>query len=214
MNQPATKTRDLIELRELGIYVPGVIVVEGLDGVGKSTAAKSLAERLNADYVASPTKEFAKLKDVFDNESAPLERFFFYLISNYSLSKQVMKRDNSKPLIIDRFVLSTITYHNALMNEDTSKYVRWDKLLNPEIMFHLVADEETRISRMNIRGELSRTDVIFEENRTLGRRIESEFESYRNAYIEIDTTRLNPQEVVDRMHKELKNRDYSCLIQR
>lgn len=180
-------------------------VVEGLDGVGKSTVAKALADKIKADYVATPLPELRKKKAMFDTGSNLLGRFFYYMEGNYHLSDKINDGGIGLPIVIDRYIVSTLAYHNAMLKEDTFKYVKWENLFVPKIGFYLFAEKEARLNRMRNRENLTRTDLIFERNHNLARRIEDQYNLLTKDYVRIDTTRLNQKEVVDIIYKKINN---------
>lgn len=52
-----------------GVRLPVSIVLEGLDGVGKSTAAKLLAQRLGAKYLRTPPDQMQQYRNYFHDQS-------------------------------------------------------------------------------------------------------------------------------------------------
>jgi len=178
-------------------------VIEGLDGVGKSTSAKRLADKLRANYIATPLPELRPMKSIFDSYFNNIGRFFYYLLGNYHFSEKVCEGYIELPIVVDRYIASTIAYHNALLNKDTSQYVDWNKLFVPEINFYLVADQEVRSERIKKRKNNSKTDGILERNISLAQSIEKEYDLLTKDYLRIDTTRLKQDEVVDIMYKEI-----------
>lgn len=58
------------------------IVIEGIDGTGKSTVAQLLAKKLDGICVKTPFDEFIPLKKFFNKLNNSTAKFFsFYLLS-------------------------------------------------------------------------------------------------------------------------------------
>jgi thymidylate kinase len=179
--------------------ISSLYVLEGLDGVGKSTAAKSLAEKIGASYTSTPLDEFKQKVALPGYERGANERFSYYMAGNYHFSDKVKAGEIKAPLIIDRFVLSTLAYHNAILSKDLTEQIDWKRLIEPEICFFLYAEESVRKARMDGRDNRSATDIMLEKDFDLARRIEKEYLKLSDRFVVIDTTRLNQNEVVDKI---------------
>lgn len=86
------------------------IVIEGLDGTGKSTIAKTLATALNAELLATPDASLKKARPIIDAayENQPLARQLFYASSVLHLSEKIKGlMAEEKSVIVDRYWLST-----------------------------------------------------------------------------------------------------------
>ena len=57
------------------------IVFEGVDGSGKTTVAKQLAQGIGASYVKTHGEEFQAVRRYIDQEAPPEARLLFYLSS-------------------------------------------------------------------------------------------------------------------------------------
>ena len=55
------------------------IVIEGIDGSGKTTVSKLLSEKLNALMYKTPSWPFSDWRDVIDKTVDIKSRFYFYL---------------------------------------------------------------------------------------------------------------------------------------
>jgi thymidylate kinase len=146
---------NLVELElESGLYrsnpnpqlTSSIVVVEGLDGSGKSSLVEHLARNLNslkdqqeeqehqgitAVAWATPTDFMATVRPVFDKRGGPVARSF-YMVSNYMLQYEIqqyergmeMEMDSSESNqghthlihIVDRWYTSTVAYSVAWKN--------------------------------------------------------------------------------------------------
>lgn len=160
-----------------------VIVVEGLDGSGKTTAVARLCQHVGSGAVTlrSPPRILDRTRRTIEDHSSYLaetEAYWrfkraFYSLGNYTLSQDLKYHRN--PCVVDRFVTSTMAYtlgatdaKNATAPEP--KAVWPDDIPNPDIVLVLELTEEVRQSR------------IQERSRGVGIGVaEWELESQRNA---------------------------------
>ena len=145
-------------------YAPRFVVVEGLDGSGKSTLVKTLAERLGGKAVGTPptgpgSKE---VRALFDRARSPYSRAY-YLVSNYVLAercrKECMAAKQNILYVVDRYYTSTVGYN--MCDEDVAdgdggdpvrREYRWPvALLKPECVLVLNVDIRVRRERMRKR---------------------------------------------------------------
>lgn len=97
-----------------------IIEVEGLDGSGKTTLVKRLAETLpHAVATKTPSRRLSAIRPLWDHRGGPLARAF-YTISNYVLEYEIChellqeeEEEAIRPVdvvIIDRWYASTCAY--------------------------------------------------------------------------------------------------------
>ena len=164
---------------------PGVVVIEGLDGTGKSTAAKKLAERLGATYYTTPPQSMAKIRRCFDSFSGtPIARAF-YMASNYIAADEMVTEaaaasvsarngengpdgDDRISFVVDRFFHSTCAYtvgKSTFSSEEldaleSSGVFTWPSdLLRPDCVIVLQAAEEVRLRRVERRAALEAAEA-------------------------------------------------------
>lgn len=108
-------------------YPVFVIVIEGLDGCGKTTLAQRLVQHLGANAVQrkSPPAQLENARTFIESESTnaseheqklrdskafkTLKRAFF-CFGNYILAEEMLRSNTGGPIIIDRFASSTLAY--------------------------------------------------------------------------------------------------------
>lgn len=174
------------------------IVLEGLNGVGKTTVGKLLAERLGGEYYRTPPPPFDQIRERIDSSGDPIVRYYFYLSSVCYASIQIGQKRRKTPVVCDRYILTTQCYHSVLgisvVNTDSLQ------LEKPDLTVLLTCREPERQVRLSQRG---RTHNDLEEER-MG--IASAFErEYRLSpeIFEVDTTDMAPKEVVNAILKQL-----------
>lgn len=180
------------------------IVIEGVDGVGKSVCAKLLAKMLHGYYYKTPSQPFSKIKREIDLSNNLNTRFIFYLASVIDASREIENLLKKRIVVCDRYVCSTIAYHQAL-HADIS-YVNLTKLpiFMPDFSFYLWADWKTRKKRIIKRGLKSVSDRKLEKDKTLQERIHRIFLSF--PAFQINTSNLSPREVCEKISKEIQKK--------
>lgn len=160
------------------------VVVEGMDGAGKTTLTENLAKAFpQAVITHEPMKKCHTLEEFLKDRQEHWEKVIFPALA---LGKMV---------ICDRFTDSTLAYQTQ--NDLTSK--QWDALYNSQIKYGrsavltvvLVCKPETALERIKARGEVDGEWETLE-------RLKREYATYRilavtePLHILIDTTHISP----------------------
>lgn len=152
------------------MYNP-VIVFEGMDGAGKNTQAKLLAEKLNAQLASFPnyrtlTGQLVKdyLTKIGQSDSTSLIHVKKDSIT-YTLDRVLWMRQSNinreLPIVFDRYYTSNILYQTLdLTKDDAIDYIDWleeleinqFELPKPTKVFVLVVDEKTSAENIKKRG--------------------------------------------------------------
>ncbi|NOY27945.1 MAG: AAA family ATPase [Oligoflexia bacterium] len=154
---------------------PGrIIVVEGLDGVGKTTLSLALARRLRGCWLTTPGAELRAVREQFDAAFAddPIARALAYAASVIAVGhRAAVLRDQGHDVVIDRYWLSTLVYaprgaRAVLAAVDAH-------IVTPDLTLFLSASRSVREARMGPRRALSQADqatLDVGEDRRLRRR--------------------------------------------
>lgn len=132
-----------------------VFAVEGLDGTGKTTAAKAIARETDSQYYYCSDRNTLKgLRKKF--EQAPdTARFLFYTffaLDTYFRAKEMKKVSD---VFVDRTVISTIAYHKAIgLHQGWFNLVPKFMLDQINTMVYFTADEQTRSLLLARRAEV------------------------------------------------------------
>lgn len=138
------------------------IVIEGLDGTGKSTTCMALAERLGGSALNTPLDKFkdvrAKLEDIYAEES--YGRQLFYASTAICSSLKVEKELKRMPVVVlDRYWLSTQVYHSwRTEGAHFNLYEVESMLLKPDLTVYLELSLDNRIKRLYGRGDNTEED--------------------------------------------------------
>ncbi|XP_071052795.1 UMP-CMP kinase 2, mitochondrial-like isoform X2 [Onthophagus taurus] len=137
-----------------------LIVFEGLDGSGKTTLSKKLAEKHNAALFCTPPSSISDIRDVFENDK--VLRTAYYSLGNYLAQIEILGKLKEKPVVLDRFWHSTTAYslaqsvHNGQIKclpPKGDKIYNWPSdLIQPDMVVFLDVSEEERQRRHEIRN--------------------------------------------------------------
>jgi dTMP kinase len=128
------------------------IVVEGLDGVGKTTFSKRLAARLGAVWLTTPPVELRAVREPFDQLfSEDIEcRQLFYAASVLYMGRVAAKlRAEGRSVVMDRYWSSTAAY-----SQDSGLALCEVVGMLPaaDLTIVLELEEEERQRRIKLRG--------------------------------------------------------------
>jgi len=148
-------------LRRMSVIKPKLpfIVIEGLDGSGKSKLSEYLADKLELDLLRTPPPRIHHLKEFFDQQIEPIRRAF-YSFGNYLAAQTVSRSKFDHGIVMDRYFHSTAAYalahelsSHASPGETTMADYNWpDDLLKPNVVLFLVVSEEVRRQRHAFRN--------------------------------------------------------------
>lgn len=188
------------------------IAIEGMDGVGKTTASKLLAKRLGYKFIDKNLRELFDDGDSYDNYirirdkvNASPDRLFtawFYALGNIYLHTAHEKEN----IVTDRYFLSNYAWSGTENNDEVYDLLV-KKLGFPDLTVILYADEHAILSRLRHRDELD-SDI---KKVTLAKEKYEKMiyfcEKYKMAYMVIDTSNLSPEEVVEVIMKRIEGRE-------
>lgn len=176
------------------------IVIEGLDGSGKTTTAGLLAKRLGAVMFRSPP---SSLETVHLNASASYSlhaRMFYYLLGNFCASDQIEATIKcGRSVVSDRYWYSTVAGFSEVMSGYGSEFrkactkLMAEQLVPPDRAFFLDASVEERKRRLLQRRSTSELDWQTLDERHSSR-VAAEYIALGLTRISVD--RLAPEEVV------------------
>jgi len=128
-------------------------VVEGIDGVGKSVTGEALADRLDAAYMESTPDEIDDLRPLANSDETGTElKYLTYMTGNALAAERVQDRlDTGEDVVLDRYIPSTIAYHNAVSETEFDDWADDTAFPEPDAYIYLEVDEETRLERIGER---------------------------------------------------------------
>lgn len=187
----------------MSAYNHPVILIEGLDGVGKSTLVGALATHLGATVIASPPNmpdpgdPSRDLRQRMDTAEKAARREY-YRASNFHASLLIEEARRHQPVILDRYWPSTASF--ALLDDDIpdwEPFGTWPLgLVEPDVMVVLTVNETKRRERMLARGlQVTEEEELLAEGSVARAKVLTALLHFEP--IEIDTSNLTPKEVVN-----------------
>ena len=186
---------------------PSFIVIEGLDGTGKSTLAVKLAERLPAVCLRTPPDELQNIRETIDNtycECGIATQLFYGSTVAYISDKIRSFISRGQSVVVDRYWLSTHVYARC-RNDSVDLSVMVPKLQKPHMTVWLDLDDGVRQQRMQKRGKITDADrASIQHHKKLREIYQQAFSLPLAGYVfEIDTGKLNPDQCADYVIQEL-----------
>ncbi|KAJ8918426.1 hypothetical protein NQ315_008123 [Exocentrus adspersus] len=165
-----------------------LIVLEGLDGSGKTSMTKCLARKLKAQKWRTPPESISHLRNVFDDNA--VLRTAFYSLGNYIAALEVQLILRNEPVVMDRFWHSTAAYAIAqAVQDEPNKYkmppkgheiYRWpNDLLKPDISILLEVSEAARLERHSRRETYTPQEDLLKSSEDFRQNV---LQAYKNMY--------------------------------
>lgn len=177
------------------------IVIEGVDGSGKTTAAWKIARNLGAVYFKTPSGVWGHFRNLADRHYSWL-RFCYYFAATICASFQIRRLLKSRPVICDRFIHSTWAHHMA----EGCRLPEVD-LLNmlpvkaPDAVFYLYASRTERARR--VAGRKDNTPRDYDVN-TL-EKVHSFFMAF-SCLLPVNTSFMDEQEIAEKIIDVLRHK--------
>lgn len=181
-----------------------------MDGIGKSTTCKLLSERLGFEFVEKP------LHLLFDKESGSFDEYirirnrvnsnpnrdftaWFYGLGSLFMYEEY-KNDN---IITDRHLASNYAWSGVATNKDIYELLI-KKIGKPQLTVILSADEKTILSRLKSRDVNDRDIEKVQKAKLICDRMVEYCDEFNLPYIVIDSSKLTPNQVVDKIIEHWK----------
>ncbi len=187
------------------------IAIEGMDGVGKTTASRLLAEKLGYEYIEKNLHylfdengefdNYFRIRDKVNKSSDRLFTSWFYGLGNIYL--YTMFKD--KNIVTDRHFLSNYAWSGTEDNIEVYDLLV-KKLGAPNLTVILYANESTIFARLRHRDE---HDSDLDKVKIAKEKYEKMIyfcEKYKLPYMVIDTSNLTPDEIVELILKRVEGR--------
>ncbi|MGI2173557.1 dTMP kinase [Shewanella ulleungensis] len=182
------------------------IVIEGLDGVGKSTIAKALATKMGAVFLTTPGDKFSNIRNELEliYEDNVQARQLFYMSTVVSVANDIRELiAKGKTVIVDRYWLSTQVYHHWKSEGNNFKLLDiQESLLVPDLTIYLELPLPQRVIRL-----AKRKSSNSEDNLTLSKAADDKLRYLYSEYSKDDITgcflAVNAEDTVDQLVKHI-----------
>ncbi|WP_405534433.1 AAA family ATPase [Streptomyces sp. NBC_00075] len=141
-----------------------LIAFEGLNGVGKTTLARAVAEILSLPCVATPPAAAAAARAVFDEAPFSQAALLFYLSWVKHVSDEVSAGRLGPVVLCDRYVASTRAYFTAAGLRSAEHLIHGLDILPPTLTVLVTADEPVRRKRLSSRPRRRSIDLSTEDD--------------------------------------------------
>ena len=158
--------------------VSGFITFEGIDGCGKSTVARLIAERLkeqgaDVELTLEPTRTWLgeAVRRSYKEPIHPYTEAFLFLADRATHTDWIKeKMAQGKFVISDRYSDSTVAYQAALFHQKLGgsmpDYVSWLQkvsqpvIIQPDLTLLLDVDPEISLGRLGNRAEMEKFETL------------------------------------------------------
>ena len=166
------------------------ILFEGVDGSGKTTLAKKLADRIGGIYYDSPPECIRDLrKSIITSDEIRLQ---YYLLGNIIASEEVKRVLQTDHVVCDRYIYSTIADHSIRLGRDINIP---QSLVFPDYIVYTRSSLRTIEERLLKRdGKIKKGEIEFLDK--VAQKMESLLRDRDNVFY-LDTTDKNPEELID-----------------
>jgi len=190
--------------------LPFFIVVEGPDGVGKSTICNWLSEEFGYKKFKCMSEPFYSVSKHFEEgKVTSSERFSFLCgeaINNSFTIKKELKNGNK--IIFDRYYYSSLAYSEILETGITNDYLfLFKQLPQPDLLLFITADFNTMLQRIEDRGDFEILGNKFNKEENYHKLIKN-YRSFLNdkSFIihnngEFETTKTKIREIIKSNHQ-------------
>lgn len=176
-----------------------LIVLEGIDGVGKTTIAKLLKKELSQRGIRAvryeererSTEGFNAIKP-FIKQQAPLDAsLLFYIASSIYKSQRIEKLLKKNWVICDRYIYSTLAYHKVRgAHMSLVADLRKLPIRLPDFFFLLSVREDVRMKRVRAKKDHTPADMLPKKKGSFVAKMENVLNEFEPAIV--DNTRLHP----------------------
>jgi len=137
------------------------VVLEGLDGTGKSTMSQALQDRFDLVGYSTPGSFVGSdIRSIFDRCGCEEIRRAFYVVATAAVGQQGVTSEGSKGVVCDRYIYSTIAYAIGAAVVDVTELPEVDNpiwqmptdMIQPDLVVLLRVTPSLRSQRVIHRG--------------------------------------------------------------
>lgn len=178
-----------------------IVAIEGMDGVGKTTVAKSIEKDFNYKYVKDPLKELLEIDEehlrkisdkIFNFDDVRIKAWYLSLGDIYAL-----KHYKNENIVMDRHILLNYFWNGNENSEDIFE-TQINLFGRPDLTIILYANPNIRMKRISERNP-NDPDLYKENMKIYGYdKLTNFLEKYKYNYVIVNTEELSIQEVIEK----------------
>jgi dTMP kinase len=182
-----------------------MIVIEGLDGCGKSVQIELLKKKFpDALFLKYPTANFSMLNDYLEKkvELDPKSLFLLFL-SDIANEQEKIKQaeEEGKMVVLDRYVFSTIAYElDSIDYDQAKKIIESIDFIKPEKVILLDISPDVSQERKKAQKNLDRYESDVEY---LGKVRNNFLKLYEDKFLCNDWVKIDATKSVEEIHEEI-----------
>lgn len=127
------------------------ICFEGINYVGKTSVAKMVGTQIGVLCGPQVATKYVRKEEEIHKNPDHLARFAFFVEEIVARSEQIRQTLTRESVILDRYLLSVLAYHNVIVGRRLEEETDTNKIHKPDITFLLTVDEVTLRNRMVMR---------------------------------------------------------------
>ncbi|MBF0235561.1 MAG: deoxynucleoside kinase [Desulfamplus sp.] len=167
------------------------IVIEGVDGVGKTTVSRLLAETVSAVYFQTPSGFWKNHRGIAE-KAGPCFRCIFYGLATLWASLIITSILKRHSVVCDRYIYSTWAYHQVSASCVSNLILKLSGILKkPDVVFYLHVSPDVRNARIGLRKD----NTVSDYDESLQNEVHLNYLSFKQMVL-VETTDLKPKEVV------------------
>ena len=128
-----------------------LICLEGISYAGKTTVARLLSKNMPAIYGPRVASGWEDREEKIHQNPNPLARFSFFMEEIAARSEQVKQLLEMTDVVLDRYLLSVLAYHNVIARTPLEAGLDLSALRQPDLTVLLTVDEMALRQRMKNR---------------------------------------------------------------
>ena len=180
------------------------ITVEGVDGVGKSTISRKLADLVAGVRICTPSERFSDSRRFIERDKSREDKFNFYTECIIRQQDEISRLLENSSVVCDRYIHSTFAYQWSLDVELPERINDYFKEIRvPDFSFLLIADDvvcrQRVLDREKSNGIINKADHAFDVINTASQRFMKMSE-----LIKIDTNRKELNKICEEMMNLIK----------
>ncbi|MGZ4032253.1 MAG: hypothetical protein ACXVP2_08880, partial [Tumebacillaceae bacterium] len=120
------------------------VVIEGVDGTGKSTVSEALVESQHAVFYKGMSEEFRNFRDHVDEQADELSRLLYYFSAVHFTSDRVRQSLREVSVVCHRYYASYFAIYSLntgvpleVIRQEVSPI--WDRFVQPDLTVLLTA---------------------------------------------------------------------------